>query len=196
MDDIESPLRELSLFAGAGGGILGGKRLGWRTVCAVENEYYAASVLLSRQNDGSLPPFPVWDDICEFDGTPWRGRIDVVSGGFPCQDISVAGTGAGLAGDRSGLWFEMARVIREVRPRFVLVENSPNLVRKGLSRVLWDLAEMGYDAEWCVLGARHVGAPHRRDRIWILAHAHGGRQQGVGFAQHGEQQSPCGHQPD
>jgi len=86
-------MNELALFAGAGGGILGGKLLGWRTVCAVEWEQYPASVLCARQNDGLLPPFPIWDDVQTFDGHPWRGIIDVVSGGFPCQDISAAGGG-------------------------------------------------------------------------------------------------------
>ena len=86
-------MNELALFAGAGGGILGGKLLGWRTVCAVEWEQYPASVLCARQNDGFLPPFPIWDDVQTFDGKPWRGIVDVVSGGFPCQDISVAGGG-------------------------------------------------------------------------------------------------------
>lgn len=91
-------MNELALFAGAGGGILGGHLLGWRTVCAVEFNPYAASVLVARQNDGILPAFPVWDDVQTFDGHPWRGLVDVVSGGFPCQDISAAGTGAGIAG--------------------------------------------------------------------------------------------------
>lgn len=163
-------LRELALFAGAGGGILGGKLLGWRTICAVEIEPYAASVLVARQNDGILAPFPIWDDICTFDGKPWRGLVDVVSGGFPCQDISSAGKGAGINGERSGLWREMARVIREVGPRFVLVENSPVLTSRGLGTVLGDLASMGYDAKWGVLGAIDAGAPHRRERIWIMAH--------------------------
>ena len=86
-------MNELALFAGAGGGILGGKLLGWRTVCAVEWEPYPASVLCARQNDGILPPFPIWDDVQTFDGKPWRGIVDVVSGGFPCQDISSAGGG-------------------------------------------------------------------------------------------------------
>jgi DNA (cytosine-5)-methyltransferase 1 len=89
-------MNELALFAGAGGGILGGKLLGWRTVCAVEWEPYPASVLAQRQNDGILPPFPIWDDVRTFDGRPWEGRVDVVSGGFPCQDISIAGGGVGL----------------------------------------------------------------------------------------------------
>jgi len=86
-------MNELALFAGAGGGILGGHLLGWRTVCAVEWEAYPASVLCARQNDGLLPSFPIWDDVQTFDGKPWRGIVDVVSGGFPCQDISAAGRG-------------------------------------------------------------------------------------------------------
>lgn len=162
-------LRELALFAGAGGGILGGQLLGWRTVCAVENDAYAASVLAQRQNDGLLPPFPIWDDVCTFDGNPWRGRVDVISGGFPCQDISAAGRGEGITGARSGLWSEFARIIGEVRPRFAFVENSPILTSRGLGTVLGDLAALGFDARWGVLGANAVGAPHKRDRIWIVA---------------------------
>lgn len=162
-------MNELALFAGAGGGILGGHLLGWQTVCAVEIESYPASVLLARQNDGILPPFPVWHDICSFNGRPWRGIVDVVSGGFPCQDISSAGKGAGIDGKRSGLWREMFRVVCEIRPQFVFVENSPVLTSRGLGRVLGDLASIGYDAEWMVLGADDVGAPHVRKRIWILA---------------------------
>ncbi len=162
-------MNELALFAGAGGGILGGKLLGWRTVCAVEWEPYPASVLCARQNDGLLPPFPIWDDVQTFDGKPWRGIVDVVSGGFPCQDISAAGKGAGIDGERSGMWGEMARIIHEVRPRFVFVENSPMLTSRGLGRVLGDLASMGFNARWGVLGAADVGANHQRDRIWIVA---------------------------
>ncbi len=162
-------MNELALFAGAGGGILGGHLLGWRTVCAVEWEPYAACVLCARQNDGVLPPFPIWDDIQTFDGRPWRGIVDVVSGGFPCQDISAAGKGAGIDGERSGMWREMARVVSEVRPRFVFVENSPMLVTRGLERVLGDLTSLRYDTRWTVMGAADVGAPHQRDRMWILA---------------------------
>jgi DNA (cytosine-5)-methyltransferase 1 len=164
-------VNELALFAGAGGGILGGKLLGWRTVCAVERDAYAAQVLAQRQNDGALEPFPIWSDVCSFDGRPWRGIVDVVSGGFPCQDISAAGKGAGIDGKRSGLWVQMARIIREVRPRFIFVENSPMLTSRGLGRVLGDLAALGYDAQWTVLSAADVGAPHIRERIWILANA-------------------------
>jgi len=164
-------MNELALFAGAGGGILASKLLGWNTVGSVEIEDYPRQVLLQRQRDGILPKFPIWDDIRTFDGKPWRGIVDVVSGGFPCQDISTAGKGAGIEGERSGLWSEMARVIREVRPRFAFMENSPALTSRGLHRVLGDLAEMGFNARWGVLGADDCGAPHRRKRIWVLAHS-------------------------
>ena len=160
---------ELALFAGAGGGILGGHLLGWRTVCAVEWESYPASVLLARQNDGLLPAFPIWDDVQTFDGNPWRGIVDVVSGGFPCQDISAAGRGGGIEGERSGMWKEMARIISEVRPQYAFIENSPMLTIRGLESVLADLAKMGFDAEWGVLSAADVGANHLRERIWIVA---------------------------
>ena len=162
-------MNELALFAGAGGGILGGHLLGWRTVCAVEWEPYPASVLVARQNEGTLPAFPIWDDVQTFDGKPWRGRVDVISGGFPCTDISCAGKGAGIDGESSSMWGHMARIISEVRPKHVFVENSPLLVGRGLTRVLGNLAEMGYGAKWGVLGAHHVAAPHQRDRIWIVA---------------------------
>ena len=171
-------MNELALFAGAGGGILGGHLLGWRTICAVEWDAYAASILVQRQNDGSLPAFPIWDDVQTFDGRPWRGRVDVISGGFPCQDISAAGRGAGINGERSGMWQHMARIVGEIRPRFVFVENSPLLVGRGLARVLGSLASLGYDARWGVLGARDAGAPHMRDRIWIVADAHEIRRDG------------------
>jgi DNA (cytosine-5)-methyltransferase 1 len=164
----QQALRELALFAGAGGGILGGKLLGWETVCAVEWEPYPAAVLAARQNEGFLPPFPIWDDVQTFDGRPWRGLVDVVSGGFPCQDISAAGKGAGITGERSGMWSHMARIIGEVRPRFVFVENSPMLTSRGLGVVLGDLAALGYDAEWGEFKAADVGADHARGRLFIL----------------------------
>jgi DNA (cytosine-5)-methyltransferase 1 len=189
-------MHELALFAGVGGGILGGHLLGWRTICAVEWEPYAASVLAARQNDGLLPPFPIWDDVRTFDGRPWRGRVDVVSGGFPCQDISVAGKGAGIDGARSGMWAHMARIVGEVRPTFVFVENSPAIITRGLGRILGDLAALGYDCRWTVLGAADVGAPHQRDRFWLVANADSLRElqpQGVQPDQWGRP-SDCGAQ--
>jgi DNA (cytosine-5)-methyltransferase 1 len=164
-------MRELSLFSGAGGGILGGTLLGWKTVCAVEIEKYCIEILLQRQRDGILPRFPIWDDITTFDGKPWKGRVDIITGGFPCQDISAAGKGAGLEGKRSGLWKEMARIVCEIEPEWCLIENSPLLTIRGLGIVLGDLATMGYDARWGVLGACDVGEIHRRERIWILANS-------------------------
>lgn len=171
-------MRELALFAGAGGGILAGQMLGWRTVCAVERDAYPAAVLAQRQNDGLLDIFPIWSDVQTFDGKPWRGIVDVISGGFPCQDISTAGSGAGIDGARSGMWREMARIICEVRPRFVFVENSPALTSRGLGRVLGDLAEIGYNAEWGVLSAESVGAEHERERIWIVAYSNSSQLKG------------------
>jgi DNA (cytosine-5)-methyltransferase 1 len=192
----QSSLNELALFAGAGGGILGGKLLGWRTVCAVEWEQYPASVLCARQNDKIFPPFPVWDDVQTFDGKPWAGIVDVVSGGFPCQDISVAGKGDGLDGKRSSMWSHMARIIGEVRPKYAFVENSPMLVTRGLERVLADLTSMGYDSRWGVISAADVGANHKRERIWILAHAkHSGYTSEV-TRKHGEKVGiPCKDRP-
>jgi DNA (cytosine-5)-methyltransferase 1 len=174
----DAPMRELALFAGAGGGIIAGRMLGWRTVCAVERDAYAAGVLAQRQNDGSIRPFPIWSDVETFDGNRWRGIVDVVSGGFPCQDISAQGNGDGLDGERSGLWREFKRIIGEVRPAFVYVENSPMLTIRGLGTVLGDLAEMGFDAEWGVLSAAAVGAPHLRERCWIVAYSNINRLEG------------------
>jgi len=185
-------MNELALFAGAGGGVLGGVILGWRTVCAVEIDPYARSILLARQDDGTLPPFPVWDEIRTFDGRPWAGRVDVISGGFPCQDISCAGKGAGIGGERSGLWKEFARIIGEVRPRFVFVENSPMLTVRGLGVVLGDLAAMGFDARWCVLGACDAEAPHKRERIWIRAELADAGREGLATRRIGSGQATDG----
>ena len=160
-------MNELHLFAGAGGGILGGILLGHTCVCAVEIEPYCRKVLLQRQRDGILPKFPIWDDVRTFEGKPWLGKVDCVCGGFPCQDISIAGRGAGIDGERSGLWDHMARIIGEVRPRFAFVENSPALLVRGIGRVIGDLSEMGYVGAYGVVGARHFGGPVERERLWI-----------------------------
>jgi len=172
-------VNELHLFAGAGGGILGGILLGHTCVCAVEIEPYCRKVLLQRQRDGILPKFPIWDDVRTFDGKPWRGLVDVVCGGFPCTEICVANnspTGTtGIDGKFSGLWSEQFRLVCEIRPRFVFVENSPALVIRGLGRVLSDLASVGYDARWRMFRASEIGAPIVRERIFILAIPNGER---------------------
>ena len=163
-------LNTFHLFAGAGGGILADLLLGHNPIGACEIEQYPRDVLLARQRDGILPTFPIWDDVCTLDGKPWRGTVDVLAGGFPCQDISAAGKGAGISGERSGLWKEYARLIEEIQPRFVFAENSPLLRTRGLGVVLKDLASLGYNARWGIIGARPVGAPHKRDRMWVLAY--------------------------
>ena len=164
-------LNTFHLFAGAGGGILADLLLGHNPIGACEIEPYPSDVLLARQRDGHLPNFPIWDDVCSLDGTPWRGSVDVLCGGFPCQDISAAGKGAGISGERSKLWKEYARLIGEMQPRFVFAENSPLLRTRGLGVVLKDLASLGYNARWGIIGARSVGAPHKRDRMWVLAYS-------------------------
>lgn len=162
-------MNELALFAGRGGGLLASKLLGWHTICAVEIRKDARDVLLQRQRDGALEKFPMWDDVRTFNGSEWRGFVDVISGGFPCQDISASGKGRGIKGDRSGLWKEYFRIIGEVRPKFVFAENSPLLRTRGLDIVLGDLAALGYDARWGVLGADDFGLLHKRKRMWIVA---------------------------
>lgn len=162
-------MNELALFAGAGGGILASHMLGIRTICGVEISGYSAQVLAQRQNDGCIEPFPIWSDVRTFDAERWRGTVDIVSGGFPCQDISSAGRGAGISGEKSGLWSDMARIIDESGAAFAFVENSSLLRNRGLNVVLQDFANMGFNAEWGVVPASYFGAPHSRKRMWIFA---------------------------
>jgi DNA (cytosine-5)-methyltransferase 1 len=157
-------VRELHLFAGIGGGILAGEMLGHTPVCAVEVDEFRQKLLRRHWSE-----LPIYGDIRSFDGTKWAGRVDLVSGGFPCQDISSAGKGEGLKGPRSGLWFQMLRVVCEIRPRFVFVENSPMLRTRGLGIILRGLAVNGFDAVWETFSAAEVGANHERKRMWILA---------------------------
>jgi len=167
-------LNELALFAGIGGGILAAKYgLGWRTRCAVEINPFCRSVLLARQRDGTLDPFPIWDDIRTFDGRPWAaaGAIDIVTGGFPCGDISVCGRGAGLEGKNSGLWAEMLRVITEVRPPYVFLENTPALLGRGLPEICGALSCLGYSHTYGIVSAASAGAPHLRKRLWLVAYS-------------------------
>ena len=156
-------MRVLDLFSGIGGFSLGLERAGMRTVQFVEIDPFCRAVLAQH-----WPDVPCHDDIRTFHAP--AGFADVICGGFPCQDISLAGAGAGLAGERSGLWSEYARLIGEARPRYVIVENVSALLSRGLGDVLGDLAALGYDAEWHCIPASAVGAPHRRDRIWIVAY--------------------------
>jgi DNA (cytosine-5)-methyltransferase 1 len=158
-----------SVFSGIGGIELGLERCGMKVLWQVEKDPYCRAVLRKH-----WPNTEQFDDICTSGGHN-LSPVDVLCGGFPCQDISLAGKGGGLEGERSGLWFEYVRIIRELRPRFVLVENVSALLTRGLDRVLGSLAEIGYDAEWDCIPASYVGAPHRRDRIWIVAYPFGGQ---------------------
>ena len=171
--------------------------LGHTAVGAVEIDPFARAVLQARQDDGSLPDFPIYEDVRTFDGTAWRDRVDIIAGGFPCQDLSCAGKGAGIDGARSGLWWEMLRAIREARPRFVFLENVPAITGRGLDRVLGSLADLGFDAEWCVLSAADVGAPHLRKRWWCLAADTDGRRcEEQRLTQQPDMQCAPGHEPD
>lgn len=157
-------LRHLSLFSGIGGLDLAAKWAGFRTVAFVERDRYCQRVLARH-----WPGVPIFDDVRTF--KPARGSAEVISGGFPCQDISYAGDGAGLAGGRSGLWYEFARIIGDVGPRFVVVENVAALLDRGLADVLGTLADLGFDAEWSTVSACSVGAPHMRQRVFVVAYA-------------------------
>ena len=161
-------LNGLDLFAGIGGISLALQP--WvQTVCYVEREPYAVGVLRSRIQSGDLEDAPIWDDVTTFDGEPWRGCVDIITAGFPCQDISAAGKGAGLEGERSGLFFEVVRLAEEIQPTFIFLENVPAIRTRGLDRVGKELADLGYDCRWGVVSAAEVGAPHLRKRWWLLA---------------------------
>lgn len=159
-------LRELHLFAGIGGGVLGGLLLGHVPVCAVEIDPYCRKVLRARQAEGILPVFPVLEDVRQFDGSVWRGKVDVVCGGTPCQPWSTAGKRRGTADPRH-LWPEMARIVRECRPRYVFAEN---VALAAFQEPYSDLVAMGYRVPPALrLGAWQLGAPFVRDRWWLLA---------------------------
>jgi DNA (cytosine-5)-methyltransferase 1 len=153
-----------SLFAGIGGFDLGFQRAGMQATWQVELDPYCRAVLAQH-----FPDAERFEDVREV-GAHNLAPVDVVAAGFPCQDISSIGRGAGMAGERSGLWSEVARIIRELRPRYLVVENVAELRSRGLDRVLADLAACGYDAEWDCIPASAVGAPHQRDRIWLVAY--------------------------
>lgn len=162
----------LDLFSGYGGITLA---LGeWvRPIVYCEIERYAQGILLSRMASGDLPTAPIWDDVSTFEGHSFRGEIDIIYGGFPCQDISIAGAGKGLEGKRSGLFREIVRLAEEIRPAFLFLENVPAIRTRGLDSVIKELTDAGYDLRWKSLSAAEVGAPHKRERWFLLAHAPG-----------------------
>ncbi len=159
-------MRVLDLFSGIGGFSLGLERTGgFETVAFCEIDKAAQQVLRKH-----WPHVPIYEDVSSLSAKDIDGPIDVICGGFPCQDISLAGRGAGLAGARSGLWFQFHRLISELRPQWVLIENVALLRSRGLDEVLRSLAQIGYDAEWNCISAANIGAPHLRERLWIVAY--------------------------
>ena len=158
-------MRVLSLFSGGGLGDYGLTLAGMEIVGQVEIDEYCQKILKLR-----WPDVPKWKDIKEVK-TSELPRVDIVSGGFPCTDISVANNDPqGIAGERSGLWKDQFRIIRDLRPRYAIVENVSALLIRGMGKVIGDLASIGYDTEWQVIPASWFGAFHRRDRVWIVAY--------------------------
>lgn len=165
--------RVLDLFSGIGGFSLGLERTGgFKTVAFCEIDRRKASEL-----ERHWPGIPCFPDVEALSGYQVEGGADIICGGFPCQDISSAGRRAGLAGERSGLWFHFSRLIGDLRPKYVIVENVPALLVRGMGDILGDLAGYGYDAEWHCVPAAALGAPHLRARVWILAYPRGLRKQ-------------------
>jgi DNA (cytosine-5)-methyltransferase 1 len=157
-------MRHLDLFSGIGGFALPARWMGWQTVQFVERELYAQAVLRKH-----WPDTPLHGDISTFDGSPFKGSTEILTGGFPCQDLSkISQTQEGIFGQRSGLWYEFYRVLNESRPNWVVIENVPTLRNLGADLVLSDLAKANYAAWPLVVGACHTNAPHRRQRVWII----------------------------
>jgi DNA (cytosine-5)-methyltransferase 1 len=173
--------RLLDLFSGIGGFSLGLERSGgFKTVAFCEIEEYPRRVLAKH-----WPEVPIYEDVRTLTAARLAAdgiEVDAICGGFPCQDISLAGKGAGLSGERSGLWREYARLIGEIRPRYVIVENVSALLSRGLGDVLSDLATVGYDAEWHCIPASAIDAPHRRDRFWAVAYPNSQQHESRGYA--------------
>jgi len=179
-------MTHVSLFSGIGGIDLAAEWAGFRTVQFVEKDPFCQKVLAKH-----WPEVPIHDDVTTFDATRFHGAT-LVSGGFPCQDVSRAGLGDGVFGTRTGLFQELIRVVCEVRPRFALLENVTGLLDCGVGAVLSRLAEVGFDAEWSVLSACAVGAPCTRERVFIVAYPHGehGRS-GLGIIENRATENEC-----
>jgi len=162
-------LNGLDLFSGIGGISLGLRD--WvKTIAYCEIEPYLQRVLLSRMRSGDLEKGPIWDDIRTFDGSPFKGVVDIVHGGFPCQNISGMGDKTGIAGKQSGLYWEMYRIFEEVEPKFIFLENVEAIKSRGGAEVVLSLAELGYSLRWCTLSAQEIGAIHKRNRFFLLAY--------------------------
>lgn len=176
---MEGKLNGLDLFSGYGGITLGLSQ--WvRPIAYCEVDRYARGILLSRMSENKITRAPIWDDIRTLDGTQFKGIVDIIYGGFPCQDISTAGTGKGLGGERSGLFYEVCRLVKEINPQFVFLENVPAIRTRGLSKIVSQFTNMGYDCRWTRISAKEVGAKHLRQRWFFVAHSKRKRSQGQG----------------
>ena len=161
-------LNGLSLFSGyAGIDIALSEYV--RPIMYCEIEKYPQGILISRMDEGSIPFAPIWNDVASLDGKKLKGLVDIIYGGFPCQDISVAGKGVGLEGKRSGLFFEIVRLAREINPTFLFLENVPAIRTRGALAVQQELSKLGYDTRWTTLSAAEIGANHKRERWFCLA---------------------------
>lgn len=167
---IYTRLKALDLFSGIGGNTLG-LRDYIKTIAYCESDRHAQSVLLSRMYAGEIEPAPIWDDVSTLTARMFDTGIDVIVGGFPCQDISVTAHGEGIVeGNRSGLFFEVVRLTSELRPRFVFLENVAAIRNNGLDTVVKEFTQIRYDLRWCTLSAAAVGANHKRERWFLLAY--------------------------
>ena len=173
-------MKVLDLFSGIGGFSLGLERAGMETIAFCEFDKHAQKVLKKH-----WPDIPIHDDVRTLDGTQYRGTVDVVCGGFPCQDLSQAGKQAGFDGERSSLYTEMLRIISECLPRYAIFENVTSLLSgeqgRWFAKFLYDLAKIGFDAEWHCISASEFGKAHHRDRVWIIAYPNGTVSQGLEF---------------
>lgn len=194
MSTPPNSMKILDLFSGIGGFSLGLERAGMQTVAFCEVDPVCRQVLKKH-----WPNVPIFEDVKTLTAKDIHDTIDVICGGFPCQDISVAGKGAGLAGERSGLWYEYHRLIEEIHPRYVIIENVAALRSRGLDEVLRCLDALGYDAEWHCIPAKAVGAPHQRDRVWIVAYANnirrGSSQNAESYSSGDDRSSPRPQEP-
>ena len=163
----------LDLFSGIGGMSIAIRKYA-RTICYCESDRYAQGVLLSRMRSGDIDRAPICCDVRNLNGK-MLPRIDIITAGFPCQDISVAGTGKGLAGQRSGLFYEIVRLIKETKPKFVFLENVPAIRTRGLNEVIKEISELGYDCRWTIVSAAEIGAIHIRKRWFLLAYSNSQR---------------------
>jgi DNA (cytosine-5)-methyltransferase 1 len=168
-------MKVLDLFSGIGGFSLGLERAGMETIAFCEFDEHAQKVLRKH-----WPDVPIHSDVRSLNGHDYRGTVDVVTGGFPCQDLSSAGKQEGFSGERSSLYTEMLRVISECMPQYAIFENVTGLITgdsgRWFGQFLYDLDKIGFDAEWHCIEAAYVGAPHRRNRVWVIAYPHSGRE--------------------